>query len=80
MGEHAPKENLDTAWMIEPDATVRARYDVLFALLKSFLEGKPLPTVPPPAREKGPAEMGPAETGPKENAPPQLKESGPAEL
>ena len=38
MGEH---------WMLEPDATVKARYDVLFALLRSFLDNKPLPTSPP---------------------------------
>ena len=34
MGEH---------WMLEPNATVKARYDVLFALLRSLLDDKPLP-------------------------------------
>ncbi len=54
MGEH---------WMMEPNATVKARYDVLFALLRSLLDNKPLPTSPPPAK--------------KSAAPSPLKESGP---
>ncbi len=71
MGEH---------WMLEPDATVKARYDVLFALLRSLLDDKPLPAAMPPTPEKGPQEMGPADTGPQEKPPAVLKESGPAEL
>ena len=53
--------------MLEPDATVKARYEVLFALLRSLLDGKPLPTPPPkpvkkpaidlPLKESGPAGM-----------------------
>ena len=30
-------------WMLEPNATVKARYNVLFALLRSWLEDRPLP-------------------------------------
>ena len=30
-------------WMLEPNATVKARYDVLFGLLRPFFEDKPLP-------------------------------------
>jgi hypothetical protein len=80
MGEHAPKESLDTAWGLEPNATVRARYDLLFGFLRSLLEGKPLPATPSPAKEKGPEEMGPQEMGPKEKDSSGLKESGPAEM
>ncbi len=58
MGEH---------WMLEPNATVKARYDVLFALLELALDDKPLPASPPEKKKK------PAEELP-------LKESGPAEI
>ena len=55
-------------WMLEPNATVKARYDLLFALLRSLLEDQPLPKFPPPPPPKKPqAEL-------------PLKESGPAEL
>jgi hypothetical protein len=53
MGEH---------WMLEPNATVKARYDVLFALLQSFLNDKPLEKLPPAKKSAGE---------------PALKESGP---
>ncbi len=56
MGEH---------WMLEPSAAVQVRYDVLFALLRSFLDDKPLPA-PPPAKKSADE--------------PPLKESGPAEM
>jgi hypothetical protein len=51
-------------WMLEPDATVKGRYDLLFALLRSWLEDKPLP---PPAEKKPAPEL-------------PMKESGPAEM
>jgi hypothetical protein len=56
-------------WMLEPEPDVKARYDVLFSLLRPLIEGKPLPSVPL-APEK------PAEKAP--DLP--MKESGPAEL
>ena len=59
MGEH---------WMLEPDAATKTRYDLLFALLQSFLDDKPLSAIPPATSEK------PADE------PPPLEESGPAEL
>lgn len=79
MGEHVPKEALSTSWMFEPNAAVKARYDLLFRLLRSWLEDKPLPTRPPAAK-KGPAETGPQEIGPKQKEAPGLKEAGPADL
>jgi len=57
MGEH---------WMLEPNPTVKARYDVLFALLGLALDDKPLPSSPPVKKK------------PTEELP--LKESGPAEI
>ena len=54
--------------MLEPNATVKTRYDLLFALLRSLLEDRPLPEFPPPPPPKKP----PAEL--------PLKESGPAEI
>ncbi|MEN6405393.1 MAG: DUF4350 domain-containing protein [Thermoguttaceae bacterium] len=57
MGEH---------WMLEPDKATKARYDVLFALLRSWLDDRPLPSSPKP--KKKPAED------------PPLQESGPAEI
>jgi len=56
-------------WAVEPDATVKTRYNVLFGLLRPFFDGKPWPAFPPPATEK--------KDGGKK---PDLKESGPAEL
>jgi hypothetical protein len=50
-------------WMLEPDAATKGRYDFLFSLLRSWLEGKPLPASPKkpaielPMQESGPAEM-----------------------
>jgi hypothetical protein len=58
MGEH---------WMMEPDAAAKARYDVLFALLRSLLDDKPLPTPPSQPVKKPHPEL-------------PIKESGPAEL
>jgi hypothetical protein len=79
MGEHAPKEAWDLSWMFEPNAAVRARYDLLFGFLRSVLENKPLPAMPLSTLEKGPQEMGPKETDPQDKTSPGLKESGPAE-
>lgn len=56
--------NPASGWMLEPEATVKERYDVLFALLGLFLEDKALPPLPP---KKAPVEL-------------PMKESGPAEL
>ncbi len=54
-------------WMQEPSPAVRARYEVLFSLLRTLLAGKaPSATTPPTS------------TKPAEELP--LKESGPAEL
>ena len=56
-------------WQNEPDAAVKARYDVLFGLLRPLIEGREFPAEPPPkAEKKNPVK------------PPALKESGPAEL
>jgi hypothetical protein len=58
MGEH---------WMLEPTPVVRARYEVLFGLLRPLLHGpSAVPAVPSP-RGKPPAGS-------------EIKESGPAEL
>ncbi len=68
MGEH---------WMLEPDPTVKARYDVLFGLLRSFLDNKPLPASP--AAEK--TEKAEKKKGEKQEKKPArgspLRESGP---
>jgi hypothetical protein len=58
--------NMGESWMQEPDATVKARFNVLFGLLGPFLEGKPLPAAPlPPAdKRKEGKELGPMESGP----------------
>ena len=53
-------------WMAEPDATVKARYDVLFGLLRPFFHGREFP---PPKAEKNDDEKSSI-----------LKEFGPAEL
>jgi hypothetical protein len=53
----------------EPDATVKARYDVLFGLLRPFFDDKPWPTFPSPPPKKT-----------KDDKDSLLKESGPAEL
>ncbi len=53
-------------WMAEPDATVKARYDVLFGLLRPFFQGREFP---PPKAEKNDDEKSSI-----------LKESGPVEL
>ncbi len=70
-------------WMTEPNDVERARYDLLFGLVRSLLEDKVAPTSAPPG-EKGPAEMGPEEPGPRETSPKPkdsgVKESGPAEM
>jgi hypothetical protein len=52
-------------WMLEPNAAVKARYNVLFGLLRTLLEGKPPAAAPSPKK-------------PAADLP--LKESGPAEL
>jgi hypothetical protein len=56
-------------WMLEPDATVKSRYQVMFGLLRTFFEDKPWPAFSPPASEKSSEEPGSG-----------LKESGPAEM
>lgn len=56
-------------WMMEPDATTKARYDVLFGLIGRFFDDKPWPAFAPPPKEK-----------PKFDTDSLLKESGPAEL
>lgn len=57
------------SWMMEPDATTKARFDVLFGLAGRFFDGKPWPQFAPPPKEK-----------PKADKDSLLKESGPAEL
>jgi hypothetical protein len=56
-------------WMLEPDPAVKARYNILFGLLRPFFDDKPWPAFPPPATEKK-----------DDGKNPPLKESGPAEL
>jgi hypothetical protein len=58
MGEH---------WMLKPDAEVKSRYDVLFALLNSFFDNKPMSAPPSKPAKKPMPEL-------------PMKESGPAEL
>jgi hypothetical protein len=41
MGERESEPG--SGWMLDPDAAVKARYQVLFALLRSFLDNKPMP-------------------------------------
>jgi hypothetical protein len=58
MGEH---------WMLEPDATVRARYDALFGLAGPFFDGKPWPDLSlPTGKTEGGKDSGPKEAGPAE--------------
>lgn len=57
MGEH---------WMLEPNATVKARYNVLFALLELILEDKPLPGPPAEGPKKPAADLPMQESGPAE--------------
>jgi hypothetical protein len=64
------EQAMSPGWMLEPNTTVRARYNMLFGLLRPFFDGKPWPAFPPPAIEK-------KKDGGKK---PDLKESGPAEL
>lgn len=55
MGDH---------WMNEPDATIKARFDTLFGLVRPLLDGKPWPAPKSPAapeKDNGPKEAGPAE-------------------
>jgi hypothetical protein len=62
-------KRMGETWMMEPQPDVKARYDVLFSLLRPLIEGKPLPVVPLPPEK------------PTEKAPDlPMKESGPAEL
>lgn len=61
-----------SGWMSEPNATVRARYNMLFGLLEPFFDGNPWPAFPPPRAEK--------KDGGKSGKKLDLKESGPAEL
>jgi hypothetical protein len=86
MGEH---------WMPEPDATVRARYDVLYAILRPFVDGSEIVDLTQkddkPLKDARPNKEGrmrraipppidvPAENPIERNDLP-LKESGPAEL
>ena len=72
MGEH---------WMAEPDATIQGRFELMYAMLRTFIEGKPpeakqetipLPQLTPPSDE--PAEI---RTPPKDVP---MKETGPVEF
>jgi len=66
-----------SGWMLDPDATVKARYEVLFALLRSFLDNQPLPTSPPTVKTEK-AEKKKVEKKEKNPAGRSLlKESGP---
>jgi hypothetical protein len=72
LGDDAPKHagRAETpGWMLEPDATVKARYDVLFGLFGRFFEDADWPALPP---------FKPETDGENQNFEP--KESGPAEL
>jgi hypothetical protein len=57
MGEH---------WMMDPDAATQARYDVLFAFLRNFFDGKPFPAPPPEPVKKPKADLPMTESGPAE--------------
>jgi hypothetical protein len=57
------------SWMLEPDAVVRARFDLLFGLVGPFLDDKPWPAFPTAKPQKS--------NGDKDSL---LKESGPADL
>ncbi len=75
MGERESEPG--SGWMLDPDAAVKARYEVLFALLRSFLDDKPLPTSPP-AEKTEKAEKKKDEKKEKKPADRSLlKESGP---
>jgi hypothetical protein len=63
------EQAMSPGWMLEPNPAVKARYNVMFGLLRPFFDGKPWPVFPPPAAEK-------KDAGKK----PVLKEAGPAEL
>jgi hypothetical protein len=58
--------NMGETWSAEPNATVKARYNVLFDLLGPFLEGTPLPAapLPPVKKDKEGKDLGPKESGP----------------
>jgi hypothetical protein len=76
MGEH---------WMMEPDITVRARYEALFALLRLFLDETPLPAGKPQTAEPPTSKLPSQATSPIESTkkPPvdlPMQESGPAEM
>ena len=45
---------MSPGWMLEPNATVKARYDVLFGLLRPFFDGKPWPAFPSPPPPRKP--------------------------
>jgi hypothetical protein len=63
------EQAMSPGWMLEPNATVRDRYNTLFGLVRPFFDGDRWPEFPPPATEKN-------DRGKK----PDLKESGPADL
>lgn len=62
--------------MLEPQPDVKARYTVLFDMLRPLIEGKPSRCLPPLGAER--PEKG--VTKPVEDKDVPLKESGPAEL
>jgi hypothetical protein len=66
-----------SGWMLDPDATVKARYEVLFALLRSFLDNKPLPTSPPKEKTAKAAQKKVEKREKKPDGGSVLKESGP---
>jgi hypothetical protein len=68
-------------WMTEPDAAMRARFELMYTVLRAFIEGKtpepkqepvPMPELAPPSDE--PADI---KTSPKDLP---VKESGPVEF
>jgi hypothetical protein len=63
--------------MLDPDATVKARYEVLFALLRSLLDNKPLPMSPPAEKTEKTEKKKVEKTEKKPTGGSVLKESGP---
>jgi hypothetical protein len=66
-----------SGWMLDPDATVKARYEVLFALLRSLLDNKPLPMSPPAEKTEKTEKKKVEKTEKKPTGGSVLKESGP---
>jgi hypothetical protein len=60
--------NSPSAWMFEPDATVKGRFDLLFGLAGPFFDGKPWPALRSATEKSG----GGKDAGPKESGPAEL--------